>query len=264
MANIKQRLLASSILIAGLGLYLPLYKQIYKISTNSFLEHPTDKIEKPLKRRKPCRKAHTLPRTSSQLGIAISPNGKKIYQLTDNGIKVISQKTGKQKNFDLPRNFPELSWGADIAYDSKRDLVSLVSFGGEGYFYRFDVKKRRWVDVRSLENMDLKSLTYDRASDRYIAWVEDYGINRGSLLFMAGTGELLYQENIGDRLTGFDLLYDRDNEMPPTVEIIAQGGDLALITYADNSVQSIWYYDLYSNTIKSTYRVQKTSKIYSD
>jgi hypothetical protein len=212
MANIKHRLLASSILVAGLGLYLPLYKQIYKLSIQSFLEHSSTKFEKPIKSKKPCHKATNLPSSSSQIGIAISPDGTEIYQLTNNGIEVINKETGEQKNFKLPRKFPELSWGTDIAYDSKRDIVSLVSFGGEGYFYRFDAQKRRWLDVRSVNNLDIKSLTYDRDLDRYVAWAD------GNLLFISGTGELLFIDHLGDRLTEFDQLDNRDREMPPLMK----------------------------------------------
>jgi hypothetical protein len=266
MANIKQRLFALSILVAGLGLYLPLYKQVYKLSVQSFQAHFLTEFAEPIRPKKPCHKlkrnkvktAKTLPSTSSQIGIAISPDGGEIYQLTNNGIQVSNQETGEQKNFKLPHKFPELSWGTDIAYDSKRDIVSLVSFGGEGYFYRFDVQKHRWLDVRSTNNIDLKSLTYDSVSDRYIAWAD------GNLLFISGTGELLLIDRLGDRMTGFAQLYDRGNEMPPPVEIFARGNSISLIIYAHNSVQYIWHYDLAENTLELTYQSPEKSNIYID
>ena len=199
----------------------------------------------------------------SQTGITISPDGTEIYELTDDGIKVTDKKTGKQKDFKLPRKFPELSWGTDIAYDSKRDLVSLVSSHVEGYFYRFDVKKRRWLDVRSTNNINIQSLTYDRTSDRYIAWAENYAGNEGDLLFISGTGELLSQESISDRMKGFYRLYDRGNGPSIVPEIVAKGDKLALIarnndfaskTPSNNSIQAIWHYDLMTNVIQLTYK----------
>ena len=186
-----------------------------------------------------------------QTGIAVSPDGKE-YELTDTGIKVTNCNS-KQKEFKIPSKFPKLSWGTDIAYDSKRDIVSLVSLGGEGYFYRFDAKQRRWLDVRSLNNLDLKSLTYDRTSDRYIAWGEDY-LNMDDLLFISGTGKLLSTESISDRLTGFYRQYDRGNESSPVVEIAANGNNLALMTYEGNSIQSIWHYDMDLKDIRLTYK----------
>ena len=266
MVNIRQRLLASSILVAGLGLYLPVYKQIYRSAIQPFPEGYVAEYEEPIKPRKlrkPCYKS-TLPSTSSQIGIAIAPDGKKVYQLTGNGITIVNKKTGRQRNFRLPRQFPELSWGTDIAYDSKRDIVSLVSLGGEGYFYRFDAKQRRWLDVQSLYNLDLRSLTYDRGSDRYIAWAEDFGQSQGSLVFISGTGELLYKESISDRMIGFDRIVDRGNEVLPVVEIIAQGDSLALMTYSGNSIQSIWHYNLYENYVRLTYKSPERSYVYSD
>lgn len=198
----------------------------------------------------------------SQTGIAVSPDGTEIYELTDDGIKVTDKKTGKQENFKLPRKFPELSWGTDIAYDSKRDLVSLVSSHTEGYFYRFDVKKRRWLDVRSTNNINIQSLTYDRTSDRYIAWAENYVGNEGDLLFISGTGELLSQESIRDRLKGFYRLYDRGNEPSIVPEIVAKDDDIALIArkndfaskISNNSIQAIWHYNLITNVIQLTYK----------
>ena len=260
MANIKQRLLAASILVAGLGLCSPVYKQIYKLSIRSFQEHFSTKF---VKLRKPCSKAIAYG-TSSQIGVAISPDGTEIYRLTDNGIKVTNQDTGEQRYYELPRTFPQLSWGTDIAYDSRRDIVSLVSLGGEGYFYRFDVQQRHWLDARSLDNIDLQSLTYDPTSDRYVAWADDYGWNRGSLLFISGTGELLFQENVSDRMIGFERLYDRGNEMPPVVEILARGNNISLMVHNKNSVQYIWHYDLDSKNVQLTYKSQPISNLYAD
>ena len=39
MAQIKQRLLSLSILLIGLGLYFPIYKQVYKLYTQCDREH---------------------------------------------------------------------------------------------------------------------------------------------------------------------------------------------------------------------------------
>ena len=270
MANIKQRLLASSILIAGLGLYSPLYKQIYESYTRSVEEHFSTELEKQTEPiRKPCYRYRsnnktTLPKTSSGIGIAISPDGEKIYQIRYNGIKVTNRITGRQQYYELPSRLPQLSWGTDIAYDSRRNIVSLVSLGGEGYFYRFDVKKRRWLDARSLYNIDLKSLAYDPTSDRYVAWAEGYGRNSGDLLFLSETGELLHRENVSHLLAGFQVLYDPDNQMPPAIEIVARGNNITLMTHAKNSVRYIWHYDLESQKARLTYQSRSLSRTYSD
>ena len=203
----------------------------------------------------------------SQIGIAISPDTREIYEITDRGIKVIDRKTGTSEEFPLPLNFPELSWGMDIAYDSRRNLVSLISLGGEGYFYRFDAQQQRWLDVRSLDNADLKSITYDRNSDRYFAWGENYLGDRGNLFYISATGDLLFEENISDRLLGFYRLYDRGNEMPPSLEIVPQDNSLALIARDRhnaknclNSITSVWHYDLNLQTSKFIYKSPENSE----
>ena len=268
MANIKQRLLASSILIAGLGLYSPIYKQIYKSYVRSVKEHSLAKMMRPIERiKKPCyryRSKTTLPKSSSGIGIAISADGEKIYRQKYNGIEIFDKKTGRQEYFELPYWLPELSWATDIAYDSQRDLVSMVSLGGEGYFYRFDAKQRRWLDARSLYNIDLKSLTYDPVADRYVAWSQNFGRNSGDLVFLSATGELLARENISHLLAGFNLLYDTDNHIPPAIEIVARGNNITLMTHARNSVRYIWYYNLESKTARLAFKSRNFSKIYSD
>ncbi|MEM6614643.1 MAG: hypothetical protein AAF652_20850 [Cyanobacteria bacterium P01_C01_bin.72] len=206
MEKIKQRLIASSALIAGFVIFSPVYQKLYRLKSPCFQKyHQPAKLAAtthPSKfdqsRREYRTKKSTFTRANDSvtpIGMAISPDGREIYRLTKSGISIFNRNTGEYHNFDLPLNFPRLSWGTDLAYDSRRDLVSLVSFGGEGYLYRFDARQRRWLDVRSLDNIDLKSLTYERTLDRYVAQVEDFGMNEGNLVFISGDGELLQQEN---------------------------------------------------------------------
>lgn len=244
MKIIEQRLLALSILVAGLGLYFPLYKQIYKKHQyhQSYSNCFKSKLEQPREIRK--HRHHPI----SQIGTAVAPDGTTVYELTDNGIKARDRRTGIQEYFALPASFPRLSWGTDIAYDSKRDLVSLISFGGERFLYRFDVKQGEWLDFSSVHNIDVQSLTYDRTLDRYLAWAN------GSLITMSGTGRVLSQEQITDKMAGFARLYDRGNEPVPAVEIAASGNNLNLIAYSGSSIQSIWHYDYDAKTAQLTYR----------
>lgn len=210
MEKIRQRLIASSALLAGFMIFSPVYQKLYQLKENPCFQK-YHRVERSVaaNSRSPKLDQHQNHSSSQQwtfkkrsnfissIGMAISSNGREIYRLTDDGIEIFDRDTGEYRNFDIPYNFPELSWGADIAYDSRRDLVSLISLGGEGYLYRFDVRRRRWLDVRSLDNIDLKSLTYDRTLDRYVAQVEDFGRNEGNLVFISGNGELLRRESRG-------------------------------------------------------------------
>ena len=190
----------------------------------------------------------------SQRKLAVSAKNNKVYELVSNGIKVRNKLTGKQNSFELPIDFPRLSWGTDIAYDSKRDIVSIVSLGGEGFLYRFDAKKHRWLDVRSLNQIDIDSFTYDEVADRYLAWA------RGNILFISSSGELLFRESITDKMKNFYRLYDRGNEKPPVVEIVANGDNIALINYSNNSIHSIWYYNHKFKTVQLTYKSDRLLK----
>ena len=199
-------------------------------------------------------------------GIAVSPNGTETYELTKEGIKVTNKETGKQKEYKVPKKFPELSWATDIAYDTKRDLVAAVSFGGEGHFYRFDAKNKRWLDVRSVNGLDITSLSYDSTSDRYIAWLNEYGGDtfEGTLLLISGTGKLLSSEYVSDKMPELYRLYDSANGLMPLVKLAAQGNNLALIAYKHDILepigstpQAIWHYNLESKTMQLTYKFEQ-------
>lgn len=199
MDKITQRLIASSALLAGFTILSPVYKSI--LAFNPCSQKQTRSVSSPDKGRsmtvyqrdRDTRDLIALHRDNWETRTAISPDGNEVYRLTDRGIKMTNYQTGEQLYFDLPRYFPELSWGVDITYDTKRDLVTLVSLGGEGYMYRFDVRQRRWLDMRSLDNIDLKSISYNLASDTYTAEIKSYSMDESArkFLFISGEGELL-------------------------------------------------------------------------
>jgi hypothetical protein len=83
----------------------------------------------------------------------------------------------------------------------------------------------KWLDFRSLNNVDISSLAYyDELADRYVAWTTE-----GSLLFVAGDGTPLYAKHLADRLPGFNRLYDTDNSRPPSLIVVPRGDQIALV-----------------------------------
>lgn len=242
MVNIKQRLLSLSVLLLGLGLYVPVYQKIYR----AYTQFAEGQIELP---------AET--NNNSYTGRATSPDGIETYELTNRGILVTNKITGRQKEFKLPRKFPELSWGTDIAYDSKRDLVAVVSFGGEGFFYRFDVEQGRWLDFRSLDDVDLKSLTYDRVGDRYIAWGGG-ALGSGNwaddtnLVVISAMGKLLAYEDVASKIPDVQHLSDRIDRLEPEIRLSMNGDNVVLTAYPSKYLESIygaeaigtWHYNL--------------------
>lgn len=161
----------------------------------------------------------------------------------------ISDASGQAVDASFPDNFPRLSWPSALAYDSQRDLISLVSFGGEGYLYRYDAARGAWKDYRSLQNTDLQSLAYDPSSDRYVGWT-----SWGSLYFMNGEGEPSGSIEIIDRLKGFKRLYDHANRPAPPVLLAPRGEQLAILALDGDQVAGIWYYDLELDVTQHTYR----------
>ncbi|WP_374581253.1 hypothetical protein [Pseudoduganella sp.] len=149
----------------------------------------------------------------------------------------------------LPANFPDISWPTALAYDSKRRLVSLVTLGGEGFMYRFSVARQAWHDVRSLSNIDLRTLSYDARADRYLGWTDD-----GSLLVFSGEGEVLLQLALAKRLPGLQRLYDAGNGRPPGLQVLGLGDDVVLYYMQEGAVQALWHLDLRSRQPTLTYR----------
>lgn len=181
--------------------------------------------------------------------IAIARSGNVIYRLRGDELEISDQLEGNREVVTLPSNFPKFSWAMDIAYDSKRDIVSVVTLGGEGFLYRFDATKRQWIDFRSLNNIDIYSLSYDQSKDRYVAWTD-----RGSLLFISGEGNALFARKVLHKLAGFGRLYDRANGPAPRITIVPDGNDIALLYIRGKSVKNIWYYNVENDTAVLTYQ----------
>jgi hypothetical protein len=179
---------------------------------------------------------------------AVSPGGA-IYSLKRDDLAIVDRKTGTQRDFPLPGNFPAFSWPMDVAYDSRRDIVSVISLGGEGFFYRFDARAKKWIDFRSMNNIDVYSLAYDKNLDRYVAWTDT-----GDLLFISGEGHALFKARVTDKLPGFGRLYDRNNSRAPRIGIAPDGNNVALVAFSGDSVRSIWEYEVESQIGRLTYR----------
>ncbi|NLR74163.1 hypothetical protein [Leeia aquatica] len=174
--------------------------------------------------------------------------GRPLYRLSSDQLEVADSAGGSATAITLPPNFPRFSWAMDLAYDDKRNIISVISLGGEGFLYRFDAKARRWLDFRSLNNIDLFSLAYDRKMDRYVAWTD-----QGSLLFISGDGNAQGSKEIASRLEGFGRLYDRGNERMPRLTLAPNGDDIALLYLQGGSVKRIWHYNVKTDKVLLTY-----------
>lgn len=186
--------------------------------------------------------------------VALSKAEDILYKLATNGIEIINIPENARRVVSIPSNFPNFSWAMDIALDTKRGIVTVVSLGGEGFLYRFDIKNNRWIDYRSLNNIDISSLAYDSSSDRYVGWADN-----GKLIFISGNGDALFSKEVIGRMPGFGRVYDRGNRQAPRITIAPNGNDIALIYISGNVVSHIWYYSLLSESALLTYQSENSN-----
>ena len=184
--------------------------------------------------------------------IVLGDSGGTGYRLNRDELEVVDIATRQSAIAPLPNNFPRFSWPMDIAYDSKRKLVSVVTLGGEGFLYRFSTEQKRWLDYRSLNNVDIFSISYDREADGYVAWT-----GGNSLFFLSGEGDPLFARNVAPvlqelgrpyaqgHIANAGLLFGQGHiAMPPRLIIAANKDDIALVRVSESRVAKIWHYNL--------------------
>ncbi|MEP9319618.1 hypothetical protein ABKS89_20940 [Pseudomonas sp. LABIM340] len=181
-----------------------------------------------------------------------SDQDKRIYRIVSHSITAQDPSSSAPAELQMPDNFPSLSWPTAVAYDSKRHYVTLVSLGGEGFLYRFDTQAGRWLDFRSLENIDINALAYDEVADRYVAWTTD-----GSLLFIAADGTPLHTKPLLGRSTDFHRRYADGSPISSSPRLVPHGDQIALVELQGGMVERIWYYDLELDVFQLTYRRQR-------
>ncbi|MBU3948597.1 MAG: DUF1311 domain-containing protein [Proteobacteria bacterium] len=203
--------------------------------------------------------------------LAFSKSGDMLYLLINDQLEVINRSNNEKFVATLPPDFPRFSWPKDVAYDTHRNIVTVVcSFDGKSLIYRFDANKRSWIDFHSLNNIEILSLAYDEKLDRYVAWanervdlftsikkgapIRDVKIDSGNLLFISNEVKVLFHQKIIGHLPGFDKLYDINNSRAYRITIIPKGDDIALVYINNGSVRIIWYYNVDTQTGLLTYK----------
>lgn len=184
----------------------------------------------------------------------LSPSGKVAYRLDGNALVAftVGSPSVPVVVAPLPATFPAMSWVMDLAYDSKQDLVTVVSMGGEGFLYRYDVRRAKWLDFRSLNEMDITSLAYDAKASRYVAWSTD-----GELMFLTGEGVLQSKVPMVALLSDFGTIHDRGNSKVPRLALVPQGGSVVLLHLSGTTASHIWTYDIQGASARLTYKTPK-------
>lgn len=197
------------------------------------------------------------PRKNSQnhyitKGVAVSTKSNLIHKLRSGKIETFDKSGAKLNISSPPQHFPRMSWDTDITYDSKRDILSIISFGGEGYLYRYYPAKDVWLDAFSAHNRDISSIYYDKTMDRYVGW--GCFTSAGEIVIFNGEGGYVTSKTIADKLEGYGRSFDRNNEGASPLKVIAKGDSIALIAISSGTVTHIWNYDLASDRAALTYK----------
>ncbi len=185
-------------------------------------------------------------------GVVLPSNTYDVYELEAHSAEVSNPFLDTVKMVSLPSNFPQFSWLSDVAYDSKRNIVSVTSDHVGSVLYRFDITNKQWIDFYKFEDESFSTITYDEKLDRYIGWGSFFC--RGCLIFISGEGKFLFKINIADGLPGFGQLHNKEDGGLSQLRIIARGNDIALLAISSGIVTNIWYYNLETKIGTLTYK----------
>jgi len=183
--------------------------------------------------------------------VALAPDGRTAYRLAGDQLVIKDLRSGVERMPALPAGFPRFSWAMDVAYDSKRNYVTVVTLGGEGHLYRFDAVNGNWVDVRSVNQVDIGSIAYEPRGDRYLAWTTD-----NALMVMTGDGSPTRNFDITSDLRGFSRATgDRRSGFARAVTLAGAGEEIAIIAFdhGRQSVKAVWRYHLATGVASRTY-----------
>lgn len=157
---------------------------------------------------------------------------------------------GPSKKIDWPDHLPALSWGSGLAWDPRQGVLAIVSFGGEGFFYRYDTRQKKWLGARSLQNRDLLGLAYHPGTGGFVA-VSD----AAELLLFNDRGELDEVQPLAKLLPDLDSTYDKGNRRPESLTVAADANAVALVNVRNGSVTHIWTYEPGSRKAQLTYKM---------
>lgn len=185
--------------------------------------------------------------------LVVREDGREAYALSGNGGELLwypKGMSGPASHVTVPPDLPRLSWGNGLAWDTRGGVLAIVSFGGEGHFYRYDTRQRRWLGARSLQDRDLMGLSFNPLSGGYVS-ISD----KAELVFFNGQGELEDVRPLAKILPDLDSTYDKHNSRLEGLSVVAQGKAVAIIRIAKASVTHIWTYEIDSRRAQLSYKM---------
>jgi hypothetical protein len=182
----------------------------------------------------------------------VREDGGEAYAIEGNGGTLLWAPNGlggATQKVALPANLPALSWGSGMAWDTRRGILAIVSFGGEGYFYRYDTRAHQWLGARSLQNRDLHSLALNAKTGGYVS-ISD----KAELVMFNERGELEEVQALDKLLPDLGSTYDKGNSRLDSLTVAANGSAVAVINVRNGTVTHIWTYDTSSQKAQLTYK----------
>lgn len=185
--------------------------------------------------------------------VALADDGA-AYALMGNGSTLLWFPKGlaaAAAKVEPPSHMPRLSWASGLAWDTRKGILAIVSFGGEGYFYRYDTRGQQWLGASSLQNKDLVGLAHNASTNRYVG-ITDYA----ELMEFSEAGEVLAAHPLAKLLPDLGSTYDRNNGRLKGLMLVSEGQAVAIINVRDATVTHIWTYELDTRRAQLTYKLR--------
>lgn len=184
----------------------------------------------------------------------VREDGGEAYYLKGNGGTLMWAPQGfggPEQELVLPPHLPRLSWGSGLAWDTRKGVLAMVSFGGEGYFYRYDTRNRKWLEARQLQrSRDLNALSWNAQTGGFVGIT-----NTAELVTFNERGELEDAQPLEKLLTDLDSTYDKGNSRMDGLAVAANGNAVAVVNVRKGTVTHIWTYEPASRKAQLTYKV---------
>lgn len=195
----------------------------------------------------------------------LSKDGKYEYKIGNNSLIIRSILENSIQEYPIPSNFPRFSWAKGIAHCPDPNIVAITSYGGEGYFYRFNLNTKNWIDAQPQSNKDYLSLTYDPYTKHFLA-ISEGGENGDDIYELSLTGKPIKQyNNIYGKLIAYKRFFGNQEGLTSNLYIIPEQNHLVLLAFKGrlsntqpesivNEVGCIWVLDRQTGNAVLTYK----------
>lgn len=99
--------------------------------------------------------------------VAIDPKGPTYYGMRLNQVVMFEPGKDTFQPLDIDASLPRPSWPCGLAFDTKRRRLAMVTKGGVGHMYIYDVDEEKWSVTTALNNIELNCLGYSEENDKF-------------------------------------------------------------------------------------------------